>query len=166
MPNGIDFICQNDKCPGYQKKISVHGPFPIANITDVLNIPSVASDPSAFSSLVSKIRDGIKYALLPLPSEIKPIGIRLQYYFPVTKMVLDRDLIWGQDDRIIKSLLDGEDDSDAFTKQMGTLAKSSRRLFADGCSCPICFEKMKPFTWFTNVGVENWGGDGSQSNQE
>ena len=165
MPTGIDFICSNNICPGYQKKISVHGPFPLANIADVLNIPSISSDELASSGLFSKMKDGVKYALLPLPSEIKPVGIRLQYYLPAMKMILDRDLIWGQDDKIINSILNEEDDSDLFTKQIGTLAKSSRRLFADGCSCPMCFEKMDKFTWFTNVGVENWGGDGSQSSQ-
>ena len=141
------------------KKISVHGPFPIGNIADILSLPVVVSNAPLYEDLLKKQKEGRLYALIPIPnkSEIRPVGIRVQYYFDVLKTVLDRDLIWENDSELIRRILSGDDDSDSVTKMVGSQAKSARRLESDGCNCPVCFEKMKSGKWLTSKGVSDWG---------
>lgn len=158
MPKGADFICTNESCPNYGKKITVHGAFPFASIEDVMSLKEIVSDPAHYAALASKARNGEKTALIPYPNEAKinPKGIRLQYFLPEKCMVIDWDLPWS-DYFIIRRVLAGENLDEMMSKKLGTKAISLSGLSEKGLKCPACSLDTKIVTWFTSTGVSNWG---------
>lgn len=159
MPKGTDFLCRNFECENIDTKISIHGPFPIALIKEIMDLPSIVSDPSHYANLANKSREGREYALIPIPNKdgIKPKGIRIQYYVPKTRTILDIDLIWGKDDERIRDLISGKDESEGFSEKTGIEVLSLGRLIEKGFPCPSCGAIMESVNWFTNTGVSDWG---------
>lgn len=159
MPRGTDFLCENLECENIGTKISIHGPFPIAAIKDIMALQEIVEDPSLYSNLSHKERDGREYALIPWPNKgnIKPKGIRIQYYVPNPRTIFDVDLIWGADDERIRKILAGEDETLAISKKAGVEVWSIEKLLEKGFPCPSCGKKMKANHWLTNTGVSDWG---------
>lgn len=159
MPRGTNFVCNSLECEEREKKISIHGPFPIATIKEIMSLPKIVEDPSHYANLAEKARDGREYAVIPIPNEtgIKPKGIRVQYYSLDLKMIFDVDLLWGKDDERIKCHISGEDDSEAISKRIGIKVKGLNKLVEEGFPCPSCGRVMESKDWLTNTGVSDWG---------
>lgn len=159
MPRGTDFLCENFECEYIGTKISMHGPFPIASIKDVMAIKEVVENEFLYSDLSNKEKDGRKYALIPWPNKsgIKPKGIRIQYFVKNPATIFDEDLLWGSDDERIRKILSREDVTDAISKKSGIEVWTLDKLLENGLNCPSCGKVMKAVNWLTNTGVTDWG---------
>lgn len=159
MPKGIDFICDNISCENNGSKIPIHGVFPIAEIETVMALEEIVADPFHYSELAEKARNGVKYALIPVPNKknIKPKGIRVQYFHPSANSIIDMDLLWGTNDERIERQINGEDFSDELSAKVGITLLSVEKLKDVGISCPSCGKDMTPHPWLTGTGISDWG---------
>jgi len=94
MSFGCDFVCQNPSCVCFGKRLTIHGPWLLGSIDDVLRTRSYRTDQDGRASLLKKKSEGRTFACIPIPNSdnVKPVGIRLQHFCPTCRIMWDDDL--------------------------------------------------------------------------
>jgi hypothetical protein len=94
MSRGLDFACENKKCQNFDTCLTMHGPWPIAKIGDILS-SAFPFDKEFRDGLEKRLSEGRTHACIPLPNNdvIHVQGIRVQAYCPRCVIVWDEDIL-------------------------------------------------------------------------
>ena len=150
MPNGCDFVCGNKDCECYDKRISLHGTWPIGRIKSVMDSSVYKEDQEAQKSFRSKIAAGTEYACIPIPNKdgIKVKGRRIQLYCKGCKSIQNQDILaktYGKDKALEKLASEEIASPSPCPKCKGERASCE----TEKVLCPKCGQEMKRMGWFT-----------------
>jgi hypothetical protein len=142
---GCDFLCENPTCDGFGCKITIHGSWPIGDITSVIK---AETDGDRLNALFSRQGQGRTHALLIMPAmaNIEPSGIRIQLYCSECKVIWDKDFT-GLDfkEEAERYLTDEE----KICEQCEGEVVAFREAMDDPIKCPMCEMAMNPVSWMT-----------------
>jgi len=94
MSMGMDFTCGNKACQNFDTCLTLHGPWPIAEVDDIMKSDFPFKE--AFrEGMEKRISEGRTHACIPLPNNdaIPVKGMRVQAYCPKCVVVWDEDIL-------------------------------------------------------------------------
>jgi hypothetical protein len=150
MPNGCDLLCQNADCECYDKRISLHGAWPIGKIGDVMKASVYKDNQEAQEAFQRRVAAGIEYACISIPNSdgIKPKGKRIQLYCKGCKEIQSQDMLakaYGKG-KELNRVVDKEVVSPSPCSKCGGERASCE---TEKVPCPKCGRDMKRIGWFT-----------------
>ena len=152
MPMGADYTCNNKRCHVEKKRISLHGPWPIANIQAVIDSDDYKGDIEGQTALRKRKASGRVFALASLPNKgkLKVQGMRVQLYCPKCKVVWDEDTPYNTIGVTSSSVMDAVVGGKIISPD-SCPACGSQRMSCDAKSlpCPGCGQLMARKDWFT-----------------
>jgi protein associated with RNAse G/E len=150
MPAGCEFICDNKECKYFDHGFSIHGPWALGDIDEIIECKKLNSMPEVKNNLIRIKSNGAKKACIIFPNDtnIKTIGYRVQLWNSKENRIYSYDLdITVENDEEIEKLVEEE------KKKLGhenKMLKNFTYTCEDGIECPHCDQLMKQNRWFAN----------------
>jgi hypothetical protein len=148
---GCDFKCKNEKCGCYKKSITLHGPWPLGKIDDILD---VTEDEMAAQGLLKMKLNGFEMAKInyPDPSGIKAVAYAHERFCSTCKRIqmFDRkfEIIDSENDE--NSIIEKEELIIPDNCDCGTEYVDIEKAIENGINCPFCDEELEDNRWFVN----------------
>lgn len=140
MPQGSDFLCANQQCKNFGKRITIHGSWPLKSIDE-----AIAKATGEDKEILEKRKtDGRRFSLFVFPEDKgkSPLGWRTQLYCEKDLIVFDKEFDTKEEAENISV-------SPPVCERCGGESKSLKKAVSVGISCPTCGKRMNPMHWFT-----------------
>lgn len=148
MPAGCEFICENNACEYCKTGFSITAPWPMANISIVINSLKNKEHQKLKQELIKLKSSGKKLALITLPNiyNVTPEFYRVQMWSDKEKCVWDFPVKYSKD----ASEQDLYSSVPTICEKTGDKLLSFTEVVEQGINCPKCGEKLAQSRWYTN----------------
>ena len=147
MPAGCFFTCKNQKCEGFDKKMTMIGPWPLGKIEEILE----KEDTDDEARLNQLKEEGREFFCIAFPNDenLPMYGWRVQKWCSRCNCMWDYDITMENEDQ---EFVEAYEKADLPTKcpKCEKQLKDYRKALDAGMECPLCAEEMGQERWFAN----------------